>query len=59
MKKVPRVAVILPAYREDPALFEDALRAVFAQTYRSFDFYIILDSACSEEVRNTAQKFAK
>jgi cellulose synthase/poly-beta-1,6-N-acetylglucosamine synthase-like glycosyltransferase len=59
MKKVPRVAVILPAYREDPALFEDALRAVSAQTYRSFVFYIILDSACSEEVRNTAQKFAK
>ncbi|MAF89211.1 MAG: glycosyltransferase [archaeon] len=59
MKKEAHVAVILPAYREEPVLFEDALNAVSAQTYCNFDFYIILDSACSKEIKNTAQKFAK
>lgn len=55
----PHVSVIIPAYRENPAMLEACVRSVVNQQYAPVAIYLVLDPACSLDVARTAGLLAQ
>lgn len=51
------ISVVMPAYREDPKIFHDAIQSVLDQTYIDFEFIIVLDDPENEELKEVVRLF--
>ena len=52
------VTVVMPAYREDTALFRQAVDSILAQTMPDFELLIALDDPDNEALRRVAEEYA-
>lgn len=51
------ISVVMPTYREDPEVLHEAIKSVLNQTYRDFEFIIVLDDPQNEELKNVVNSF--
>jgi cellulose synthase/poly-beta-1,6-N-acetylglucosamine synthase-like glycosyltransferase len=49
-----KVSVIVPAYREEPSLLNQAIEALMKQSYKDYNVFLVLDSAASSEIKKFA-----
>ena len=54
-----RVSVIVPAYREKPELLKNCIDSLMAQNYKNYKVLLVLDSACSAEIKKKAKELSK
>jgi len=54
-----KISIIVPAYREEPDVLKECIYSLIKQSYPSFKIILVLDSACSKEVKKTAKELSK
>lgn len=51
------ISVVMPAYREEPAIFKAAIQSVLNQSYTDFELIIVLDDPANEQLKKVVESF--
>lgn len=54
-----KISVVMPAYRESPEQIKLAIESILCQTYRDFQYIIILDDQENKEMETLLRSYAK
>ncbi len=49
MDKAPVISVVMPVYKEEPAILERAIKSILNQIYNNFELVIVLDNPQNEK----------
>ena len=52
------ISVIMSVYKESPQILEQAIESILNQTFRTFEFIIILDNPSNFEAEKIIRKFS-
>ncbi len=58
MKKEPEISVIMSTYNEKRRFLIESIESILNQTFKDFEFIIVLDNPQNEEIRQCVYEYA-
>lgn len=56
-RKMPKISVLMNTYKEDVQLIQESIESILNQTYKEFEFIIILDNVDNEEHKKIIKEY--